>query len=179
MTEPYIGEIQLFGFDFNPVGWALCNGAMLPLQQNTTLYSLLGTAYGGNGSTTFQLPNFCGRASCEQGQGPGLSSRQRGDSFGSAGVSLSTTQIPPHQHGITAFSQPDPAKRTGTPANGAALSSLGSAAARPFATVAQPEAQFSPTALLPTGTGLAHENQQPYLAVNFCIALSGVYPSFD
>lgn len=68
MTEPYIGEIQLFGFDFNPVGWALCNGATLPLQQNTTLYSLLGIVYGGNGTTTFQLPNFCGRAGCEQGR---------------------------------------------------------------------------------------------------------------
>lgn len=68
MTEPYIGEIQLFGFDFNPVGWAFCNGATLPLQQNTTLYSLLGIVYGGNGTTTFQLPNFCGRAGCEQGR---------------------------------------------------------------------------------------------------------------
>ncbi|MBD7923827.1 phage tail protein [Xanthomonas bonasiae] len=179
MTEPYIGEIQLFGFDFNPVGWALCNGATLPLQQNTTLYSLLGVAYGGNGTTTFQLPNFCGRAGCEQGLGPGLSSRQLGNTFGSAEVSLLPTQIPPHQHGITAFSQSDPAKKSGTPANGVALSSLGNSAARPFATVAQPETQFSPTALLPTGNGVAHANQQPYLAVNFCIALSGTYPAFD
>ncbi|MDC8746635.1 tail fiber protein [Xanthomonas campestris] len=179
MTEPYVGEIQLFGFDFNPVGWALCNGATLPVQQNTTLYSLLGAAYGGNGSTTFQLPNFCGRAGSGQGQGPGLTNRQRGDTFGSDGVSLLPTQIPPHQHGITAFSQSDPAKKSGTPANGAALSILGNSAARPFATVAQPDAQFSPTALLPTGNGLAHQNQQPYLAVNFCIALSGSYPQFD
>ncbi|MBO9738554.1 phage tail protein [Xanthomonas axonopodis pv. begoniae] len=179
MTEPYIGEIQLFGFDFNPVGWALCNGATLPIAQNTTLFSLLGANYGGNGSTTFQLPNFCARAGCEQGLGAGLTSRQLGDSFGSATVSLLPTQIPPHQHGMNAFSQPDSTKKSGTPANGAALSALGSSTARPFVTVPQPDAQFSPTALLPTGNGLAHENQQPYLAVNFCIALSGDYPVFD
>ncbi|MDR6674713.1 tail fiber protein [Xanthomonas sp. 1678] len=178
MTEPYLGEIQLFGFDFNPVGWALCNGAMLPVQQNSALFSLLGTAYGGNGSNTFQLPNFCGRASCEQGQGPGLTSRQRGDTFGAAGVSLQTTQIPPHQHAATMFAQPDRTKKSGTPTAGAALSALGSSTARPFVTAA-PNAQFAPTALQPTGTGAAHQNQQPYLAVNFCIALSGTYPAFD
>ncbi|WP_369978184.1 phage tail protein [Xanthomonas bundabergensis] len=178
MTEPYIGEIQLFGFDFNPVGWALCNGATLPITQNTVLYSLLGVAYGGNGSSTFQLPNFCARAGCEQGQGGGLTNRQRGDAFGSIGVSLLSTQIPPHDHGIVSFSQTDRTKKSGTPANGAGLSALGSSTARPFATVQQPETQFSPTALLPTGNGLAHENRQPYLAVNFCIALSGDYPAF-
>ncbi|CAE6849000.1 MULTISPECIES: phage tail protein [Xanthomonas] len=178
MTEPYTGEIQLFGFDFNPVGWALCNGATLPIVQNTALYSLLGVAYGGNGSSTFQLPNFCARAGSQQGQGGGLSNRQRGDTFGTAGVSLLSNQIPPHQHGINAFSQADSTKKTGTPANGAALSTMSSSTARPFVTVTQPDTQFSPTALLPTGNGVAHENQQPYLAVNFCIALYGDYPDF-
>ncbi|WP_115572282.1 phage tail protein [Xanthomonas campestris] len=177
MTEPYLGEIQLFGFDFNPVGWALCNGATLPVQQNSALYSLLGTAYGGTGNT-FQLPNFCGRASCEQGQGPGLTSRQRGDTFGAAGVSLMTTQIPPHQHGIVAFSQADRTKKSGTPGNNSGLSSLSSSTARPFNSAA-PTVQFLPSMLQPTGTGAAHQNQQPYLAVNFCIALSGNYPQFD
>ncbi|MEA9581294.1 MULTISPECIES: phage tail protein [Xanthomonas] len=178
MTEPYLGEIQLFGFDFNPVGWALCNGATLPVQQNSALFSLLGAAYGGNGSTTFQLPNFCARASCEQGQGPGLTNRQRGDTFGEAGVALLTTQIPPHQHSVTAYSQSDQAKKSGTPVSGAALSSLGSSAARPFVP-APPTGQFAPMALQPTGIGAAHQNQQPYLAVNFCIALQGTYPVFD
>lgn len=178
MTEPYIGEIQLFGFDYNPVGWALCNGATLPIAQNTTLFSLLGVNYGGNGSSTFQLPNFCARAGCQQGQGPGLTARTLGDNFGSASVSLQSSQIPLHQHGVNAFSQADPAKRTATPASGVALSSLNSTSERPFLTVA-PDKQFSPTMLLPTGNGLPHQNQQPYLAVNFCIALSGDYPVFD
>ncbi|MBB4128703.1 microcystin-dependent protein [Xanthomonas translucens] len=178
MTEPYIGEIQLFGFDYNPVGWALCNGATLPIAQNTTLFSLLGVAYGGNGSSTFQLPNFCGRGGCQQGPGPGLTPHDLGDAFGEASISLQSSQIPLHQHGVNAFSQPDPTKKTGTPASGVALSSLNITNERPFLTVA-PDKQFSPTMVLPTGNGLPHQNQQPYLAVNFCIALSGDYPVFD
>ncbi|MET7143805.1 tail fiber protein [Xanthomonas sp. PPL139] len=178
MTEPYLGEIQLFGFDYNPYGWALCNGAVLPITQNSALYSLLGVAYGGNGSSTFQLPNFTARAGCQQGPGPGLTAHTLGSNFGSAGVSLQSTQIPMHQHGVNAFSQPDPAKKTGTPASGVALSSLNSTSERPFLAVA-PNTQFSPTMVMPTGKGLAHENRQPYLAVNFCIALSGDYPVFS
>ncbi|MCI2263827.1 phage tail protein [Xanthomonas indica] len=178
MTEPYLGEIQLFGFDYNPYGWALCNGAVLPITQNSALYSLLGVAYGGNGSSTFQLPNFTARAGCQQGPGPGLTAHTLGSNFGSAGVSLQSTQIPMHQHGVNAFSQPDPAKKTGAPASGAALSSLNSTSERPFLAVA-PNTQFSPTMVMPTGKGLAHENRQPYLAVNFCIALSGDYPVFS
>ncbi|MBB2806528.1 microcystin-dependent protein [Xanthomonas arboricola] len=178
MTEPYIGEIQLFGFDYNPYGWAFCNGATLPIMQNTTLYSLLGVAYGGNGSSTFQLPNFSARAGCHQGAGPELTPHTLGSNFGSASESLLSTQIPMHQHGINAYSQSDATKKTGTPANGVALSSLNVNTERPFLAVA-PDKQFSPTMLLPTGTGQAHENRQPYLAVNFCIALQGNYPAFN
>ncbi|SOU08872.1 phage tail protein [Xanthomonas arboricola] len=178
MTEPYIGEIQLFGFDYNPYGWAFCNGATLPIMQNTTLYSLLGVAYGGNGSSTFQLPNFSARVGCQQGAGPGLTPHSLGSNFGSASESLLSTQIPMHQHGVNILSQPDVTKKTGTPANGVALSSLNVNTERPFLAVA-PDKQFSPTMLLPTGSGQAHENRQPYLAVNFCIALQGDYPAFN
>lgn len=178
MTEPYIGEIQLFGFDYNPYGWALCNGATLPITQNTVLYSLLGVAYGGNGTTTFQLPNFVTRAGCQQGAGPGLTPHTLGSNFGSASVSLQSTQIPMHQHGVTAASQPDGTKKTASPASGVALSTLNVNTERPFLAVA-PNTQFSPTMLMPTGIGQAHENRQPYLAVNFCIALHGNYPVFN
>ncbi|WP_126946890.1 tail fiber protein [Xanthomonas sp. BRIP62409] len=178
MTEPYLGEIQLFGFDYNPYGWALCNGATLPVTQNTALFSLLGVAYGGTGSSTFQLPNFTTRAGCQQGAGPGLTPHTLGNTFGSASVSLQSTQIPLHQHGVNAFSQPDLAKKTGMPASGVAFSSLNVNTERPFLAVT-PDKQFSPTMLLPTGNGQAHENRQPYLAVNFCIALQGDYPVFD
>ncbi|CAD0359959.1 phage tail protein [Xanthomonas hortorum] len=178
MTSPYVGEIQLFGFDFNPADWAYCNGATLPVQQNTMLFSLLGITYGGNGSSTFQLPNFSGRAGCEQGQGTNLTARQIGSTFGNATASLLTTQIPPHDHGITAYSQPDATKKSGMPANGSALSTMGSGSARPFGSPPT-DATCAPTMITPTGNGLPHENQQPYLAVNFCIALVGEYPQFS
>ncbi|MDY4342059.1 tail fiber protein [Xanthomonas sp. LF07-6] len=178
MTEPYLGEIQLFGFDYNPYGWAFCNGAVLPVAQNTALFSLLGAAYGGNGTTTFQLPNFSARAGCQQGAGPGLTPHTLGSNFGSASVSLQSTQIPLHQHGVNSFSLSDQTKKSSAPVSGAALSSPGSSNARPYNAVA-PDKQFSPTMLLPTGTGQPHENRQPYLAVNFCIALQGDYPAFN
>ncbi len=178
MTEPFIGEIQIFGFNFNPRGWAFCNGATLPIQQNTALFALLGTTYGGNGQTTFQLPNFADRAGCQQGQGPGLTHRSLGEAFGTNTVTLTSTQIPVHNHGINAFSQSDVSKKSGSPSNGSALSSMGSGAAKPF--IAAPlNTTFAPDMIQPSAAGgQPHQNQQPYLAVNFCIALQGVFPSF-
>lgn len=177
MTEPYVGEIQLFGFNFNPRGWAFCNGATLPISQNTALFSLLGTQYGGDGRTTFQLPNFAGRAGCEQGQGPGLAERTIGESFGSDTVTLDASQIPSHSHAFNLFGQSDEQKRSGTPANGNAFASL--QAALPFVPPGTVDAMLAPNAILPSqGGGLPHQNQQPYLGLNFCIALQGVFPSF-
>ena len=174
MTQPYIGEIQLFGFNFNPRGWAFANGATLPISQNTALFSLIGTIYGGNGQTTFQLPNFAGRAGCEQGNGPGLSPRTLGETFGVNTVTLTSNQIPQHNHGINAFV---PAN-SGTPAANGGLSQPGIAANKPFSSGA-PNTTFAPNMLSPSaGGGQPHQNQQPYLGVNFCIALQGIYPSF-
>lgn len=177
MTTPFLGEIQMFGFNFNPKDWAFCNGALLPISQNTALFSLLGTAYGGDGRVTFQLPNFAGRAATSQGQGPGLSPRTRGETFGSAGVALGTAQVPPHNHILQVFSQNDPNKRSGSPAEGNALTSPTASA---FANGATPNVAFSPMMVASSpGGSLPHENQQPYLGVNFCIALAGVFPSFN
>lgn len=176
MTEPYIGQIQLYGFNFPPRGWAFCNGATLPIQQNTALFSLLGTQYGGNGTTTFMLPNFSNRAACNQGQAPGLTPRTIGEAFGDASVSLTWQEMPAHNHGLNLYNQSDASKRAGAPTAGVALSVP--TASVPFATGAQPNAQFSPSACGPAGGGQPHENRQPYLALNFCIALQGVFPSF-
>lgn len=179
MTEPYVGEIQMFGFNFNPKGWALCNGALLPISQNTALFSLLGTAYGGNGQTTFQLPNFAGRAGCEQGSGPGLTPRAMGETFGTSTVTLVAGQMPSHNHALTLFSQPDTNKRAASPASGSALSSVTVGTTLPFLPPGSPNTTFSPNMIAPNqGGALPHENQQPYLAVNFCIALQGVFPAF-
>lgn len=176
MTEPYIGQIQLYGFNFPPRGWAFCNGATLAIQQNTALFSLLGTQYGGNGTTTFMLPNFANRAACNQGQAPGLTQRDIGEAFGDASVSLTWQEMPAHNHGLNLYNQGDASKRAGMPTAGVALSvPTGST---PFASGAQPNAPFSPAACGPAGGSQPHENRQPYLAVNFCIALNGVYPSF-
>lgn len=178
MTEPYIGEIQLFGFDFNPYGWAFCNGATLPITQNGALYALLGVAYGGNGTSTFQLPNFTGRSACSFGAGPGLTPRPLGNTFGVDGVTLTEQQMPAHQHVLNAFVQSDASKRSGTPVAGGGLSQPNSPTVKPY-TQAQPNTAMSPTMLKPNSSAAApHENRQPYLAVNFCIALQGVFPSF-
>ena len=178
MTEPYIGEIQIFGFNFNPRNWAFCNGAALSIQQNTALFALLGTQYGGNGQTTFQLPNFAGRAGCQQGQGPVLTPRSLGQNFGTNTVTLTSTQIPAHSHGFNSFSQSDSTKKSGSPSNGAALSLLTVGVPRPY--IAAPlNTTFPPNMIQPSaGGGQPHQNQQPYLGLNFCIALQGTFPSF-
>lgn len=179
MTEPYIGEIQMFGFSFNPKGWAFCNGAMLPISQNTALFALLGTTYGGNGQTTFQLPNFAGRGGCQQGQGPGLSPRTLGEFFGSNTATLNSNQTPSHNHGVNAYSQSASGSGSSSPVANGGLSFLASSTSSKNFIASPLNTQLSPVMLSPSqGGGLPHENQQPYLGVNFCIALQGVFPSF-
>ena len=179
MTQPFIGEIQLFGFNFNPRGWAFANGATLPISQNTALFSLIGTIYGGNGQTTFQLPNFAGRAGCQQGNGPGLSPRTLGETFGVNTVTLTSNQIPQHNHGFVLYAQNDIAKRAGSPSPNNALSVSSDGAATSFLPSGSPNTQLAPNMISPSqGGGQPHQNQQPYLGVNFCIALQGIYPSF-
>lgn len=177
MAEPFIGEIQIFGFNFNPRGWAFCNGATLSIAQNTALFSLIGTFYGGNGQTTFQLPNLAGRAAIHTGQGPGLSPRSLGGAYGSNTVTLTANQIPAHGHTMQLFAQNDVTKRAGTPSANNALSVSSNSAVTAF--VASPvNTQFASNMIQPNvGGGQPHQNQQPYLGVNFCIALQGIYPS--
>jgi microcystin-dependent protein len=175
MTEPFIGEIQLFGFNFAPRDWAQCNGALLSIQQNTALFSLLGTQYGGNGTSTFALPNLASRVACNQGQAPGLTARTIGETFGEQSVSLTSNEMPAHPHGLALYAQADTTRRASSPAAGNALSNP--AASSPFVADG-PFVPFAPNLVGPAGGGQLHENRQPYLAVNFCIALQGVYPSF-
>ncbi len=178
MTEPFIGQIQPFGFNFNPRGWAFCNGATLPIQQNTALFALLGTQYGGNGQTTFQLPNFAGRAGCQQGQGPGLTPRTIGQPFGVNTVTLTTQQMPAHTHPFTIYAQNEASRRAATPSAGAALSVPIETAVSSFINSGTINNQFAPSMIQPNVGGQPHANQQPYLAINFCIALQGIFPSF-
>lgn len=180
MTEPFIGEIQMYGFNFNPRGWAFCNGATLPISQNTALFALIGTSYGGNGQTTFQLPNFAGRAGCEQGRGPGLTQRMLGQPFGTDAVSLTMGQIPGHNHGVNAFSQTAPGSGSHAPVDNGGLSFLASSTTSKTYVGPPPNTEMAANMVgINSGGSLPHENQQPYLGVNFCIALVGVFPSFS
>jgi microcystin-dependent protein len=177
MSNNFVGEIQLFGFNYAPYQWAQCNGATLSIQQNTALYSLLGTNYGGNGTTNFQLPNLTSRTACSQGSGPGLSPRLLGQSFGDAGVTLTSNQLPSHNHGFQLWNQTDTTKRSNKPTSGSALLIPQQAQAFPAAG-ATPNTTFAPAMSGPSGQNQAHENRQPALAINYCIALYGTFPSF-
>jgi microcystin-dependent protein len=170
MSEPFIGEIRAFGFTFAPRGWAFCNGQILPIAQNTALFALLGTTYGGNGQTTFALPNLQGRVPIHQGQGPGLSIYNLGQTGGAETVTLVSAELPTHTHSVKASSS--------AAASGIATNNfLAVARSNIYAPIGGTAQQMSVTAIAATGGNQPHENRQPCLAVNYCIALQGIFPS--
>jgi microcystin-dependent protein len=173
MSEPFIAEIRIFGLNFAPRNWAFCHGQLLPIAQNTALFALIGTTYGGDGRTTFGLPNLQGRAPMHPGRGPGLSTRTLGESGGTYTVTLSTTQVPNHGHTVrtNAMECSAAAGATTDPRGNyvAITSDLSRRIYRDVGPVA--------TTDTPVGGGQAHENRQPFLALNFCIALVGLFPS--
>ena len=171
MADPFYAEIRLFPFNFAPKGWAFCDGQLLPISQNTALFSLLGTTYGGNGATNFALPNLQGRAAMSPGQGPGLALRDLGESGGVASVSLLESEIPAHTH--TLRSQPAPGDTSNPDGAGLARVIGGTPYVSPGAA---PLNDMAAQALGPAGGSQAHNNMQPYLALHFCIALQGVFP---
>ncbi len=173
MQDPWIGEIALVAFNFAPQGWAFCNGQLLSIAQNTALFSLLGTTYGGDGQTTFALPNLQSRVPLHFGQGTGLSPYAIGATGGVESVTLQTTQIPAHTHSFTPQA---------TTASGGATSPAGALWAESGTgdTIYQKGTSNAPMAaqtLGNTGGGQAHENRQPFLALNYVIALQGIFPS--
>jgi microcystin-dependent protein len=188
MLNPFVGEILLFPFNFPPKGFAFCRGQLLPINQNTALFSLLGTLYGGDGKSNFALPNLQARVPTAFGQGPGLTARPQGETGGSESIALTTTQMPLHTHTMSAGSvKPTMACLNGggnqqSPVNNVpATESAGVTAtysSAPAEALMRPgNIAFSGTgSAAPAGGGLAHENRQPYLALNYCIALQGVFP---
>ncbi len=168
--DPFVAEIRMFPFNFAPKGWAWCDGQLLPLSQNTALFSLLGTTYGGNGKSNFALPDLQGRAPMHPGQGPGLSLHDLGETGGSESVSLLESEIPAHSHALQAtVSLADSNLATG---NNLARSSNGKA----YNTQSSGFVSMNPQSLAPAGGDQPHNNMMPYLTVYFNIALQGVFP---
>ncbi len=176
MSSPFVAEIRILPFNFAPTGWAFCDGQILPLSQNTALFSLLGTTYGGNGTSTFGLPNLQGCAPMQPGQGQGLSLYDLGETGGTSTVTLISTEMPMHTHSLGCLDGRI-AGQVGTPGNATlALAGDSTNAYLPPPAPNGTNAQLSLNTLPVVGGNLPHENMMPYLTLNFCIALQGVFP---
>jgi microcystin-dependent protein len=186
-TSPFLSEIDLFAFNFAPHGWAQCNGQLLPINQNQALFALLGTTYGGNGITTFALPDLRGRAALGFGQGPGLSSHALGESTGAESITLTVSQLAAHSHTVSPSAITATARGRNAPGNQQtpvnAVPAIDAASTVLMYATATPTANAGALTLTGTvsagavGSTQAHENRQPLLALTFCIALQGIFPS--
>lgn len=171
MADPFVAEIRIFPFNFAPKGWAWCDGQILPLSQNTALFSLLGTTYGGDGRSNFALPNMQGSVPMHPGQGPGLSLRDLGERGGSDTVTLLDAEIPAHRHTLRA--SPDPGDLFALGPTASLATSTGAAA---YQRSAASPVQMAAETLTPVGSTQPHNNLMPYLTIYFAIALQGVFP---
>ena len=177
MANPFVGEIRMFGFGFAPKGWATCSGQFLAIAQNTALFSLLGTTYGGNGTSTFQLPDLRGRTPVSQGQLSGGGFYTMGEIAGIEGVQLLSSQIPIHIHLFSVNSAiGDVLPPTGNYLSGAKAGG-NNAPQQTYAAAGGATVPLAADTLGLTGGNQAHPNMQPYLVTNYCIALQGIYPS--
>ena len=172
MSDQFVAEIRICGFNFAPTGWAQCNGQVLPISQNTALFSLLGTTYGGNGSSNFALPDLQGSVPIAPGQGPGLSLYDLGQAGGIPAVTLLESEIPSHTHVINAATTP-----LGTVTVPSATVSYSRATSGTPYGATGTQITMSPATLAPAGGGLPHNNLQPYCVLNYCIALQGIFPA--
>jgi len=170
MTEPFIAEIRVLPYTFAPKGWARCDGQLMPISQNTALFSLIGTYYGGNGISNFALPNLQGNFAMGTGQGPGLTERVIGETVGADSVTLLPQEMPSHSHALMA----GPTAAATSP-SGAAMSPTASGGGNVYR-VPGTAAPMADASIAQTGGGQAHENRQPYLSMPFCIALQGIFP---
>lgn len=172
MADPFVAEIRIFPFNFAPKGWAFCNGQLMPISQNTALFSLLGTTYGGDGKSTFALPDMEGNAPMHPGQGPGLTERFLGEESGTSTVTLLQSEMPVHNHNLMASNEDG---TQGSLTAGIAIAT--SVGGKLYQTTVNANlVQMNFMALAVTGGSLPHNNMQPYLTLNFNIALQGVFP---
>jgi microcystin-dependent protein len=167
--NPYLGEIRIFAFNFAPKGWAMCNGQLLAISSNTALFSLIGTYYGGNGTSTFALPDLRSRVPIHQGQGQGLSPYNIGQVAGNETVTLNLQQMPQHNHTMNVFNGPAGTNRSGN-------AYLADSSSGNIYTTSAANATLNPSAISFNGSSQPHNNIQPYLCMTFCIATQGIYP---
>ena len=180
MAEPFLGQIILFAGNFPPRGWAFCDGQLLPIAQNTALFSLLGTIYGGDGRTTFALPDLRGRAPIHAGHGPGLTNYSLGQRGGVENVVLSAQQLPAHGHIATTTTKAQSGGGDSASPKDAVWAQDGTVGAQPYSTSAPNSTMRSDAvevSVQNTGGSQGHENRQPYLTINYIIALTGLFPS--
>lgn len=181
MADPFLGEIRAFGFNFAPVNWAVCNGATMAVQQNTALFALLGVKFGGNGTTQFKLPNLSGNVAMGSGNGPGLTPEVIGATIGQAAVTLTVPSIANHDHQVNGRGTTTPTSQTAGPTATSLLSRAFTLSTSPTSTqmysgVDSVNTNLSPAAITPSGSNTPHENRQPFLTLNYCIALAGEFP---
>jgi microcystin-dependent protein len=176
MSDQFLGEIRVFGCTFAPYEWAQCNGQILPISQYTALFSLLGTYYGGNGTSTFALPNLQGCLQMNQGQGPGLTDRVIGETGGEPSVTVLQTQLPSHSHPAACAAGSQTSSPSGAVFGGVAGRGKSPVYA-PVSALSSAAVNLSSSAVAAAGGSQPHNNLQPYLVLNFCIALSGIYPA--
>jgi microcystin-dependent protein len=169
VSDPFVAEIRMFPFYFPPTGWAFCDGQLMPISQNTALFSLLGTTYGGDGKSTFALPDLQGSAGMHAGQGSGLADRFLGEQSGSDSVTLLISEIPVHTHSIQASARP-------AIENDAAGLYWATSSLNMYTPAGGPGVAMAFQTAAPAGGGLPHNNMMPYLTVNFCIAMQGIFP---
>jgi microcystin-dependent protein len=178
MSSPFVAEIRIFACNFAPTGWAQCNGQLMPISQNTALFSLLGTFYGGDGKSTFALPNLQGSLATHQGQGQGLQEWFLGQQQGEDFVTLLESEMPAHNHALNAINvtstAADPVNKSIARGNYSTGPTSGAVA---FYTTVASNVQLGPTAIAVAGGSLPHNNLMPYLVLNYCIALQGVFPA--
>jgi microcystin-dependent protein len=171
MSQPYIGEIRMFGFSFPPNGWALCNGQLMPISENDVLFAVIGTTYGGDGETTFALPNLQSRHPLHMGTGPGGVTYQIGEAGGIETETLTTNQMPIHSHNALGNTG---AGNSASPANNFWAANANTAAVEYTATA---NSDMNAATIAPAGGSQPHDNLMPYLAINFSISLFGIFPS--
>lgn len=181
MSQPYVGQIMIFGGNFAPAGWMFCAGQLLPISENEVLFNLIGTTYGGDGQSTFQLPDLRGRAPVHMGQGSGLSNYVIGQTGGTENVTLTTQQIPSHNHMVRVYSVPNGASNSSTPGSTVVLGDEAQSSGQTLANYAAynntNQVALAQQTIGFTGGNQPHENRQPLLVLNYIISLFGVFPS--